>query len=89
MKLTDGYLIKKYKMITEDRVQILDDYEKARILDRLELEPADLPVYVDQCKKLRELIEKRIEEKKKLEQYSKCPVYALEELQKLLEDSKK
>jgi len=37
--------------------QILDDYEKARILDRLELEPFDLPGYVDECKKLRELIE--------------------------------
>ena len=44
--------------------QILDDHEKARILDRLEIEPADLPTYVDECKKLRELIEKEIEKYK-------------------------
>ena len=75
--------------------RILDDYEKARQHPKLieenqslKYQRIDLINKLGKEKKLRELIEKTIKDKKKLELLSKSPVYALYELEKLLEENK-
>jgi len=93
-KFYDEWYLQTAHTIHEEEYQELK--EKARILDRLELEPADLPAYVDQCKKLRELLEKRIvlleyliEKKEGQNEPHKWVSDMIDVLQKLLEDCKK
>ena len=74
--------------------QILNDYEKARTFDSLELEKDVLQKVKEneQNQKLRELIEKRIEEVEPYTDISlpeRKDVTIYNELQKLLEESKK
>lgn len=77
----------------ELKQQILDDYEKARILDKLteilDKLGMDSPQQHSENQKLRELIEKRQDKWKKASRMSDEQMYTFNEIQKLLEESKK